>query len=171
MYIRNLGKIHDTINKLPCLRAQHGGGGFFFIYRNIGFVISTFMHYTLHRNILRFTCYPHTLKWWDVVLQKRLAWTLFVLLLSTLMCCQPTELILSLFFCFRNSLELICAFFFSSIFRFHPLPPPPPQALLEPSNEPLTLLLGLGDDDNVKPVCRGLWGEIMWQFVFIEVLP
>ena len=26
--------------------------------------------------------------------QKRLAWALFVLLLSTLVCCQPTELIL-----------------------------------------------------------------------------
>ena len=30
---------------------------------------------------------------WDAALQKRLAWALFVLLLSTLVCCQPTELI------------------------------------------------------------------------------
>ena len=32
--------------------------------------------------------------WWDAVLQKRLAWSLFVLLLSTLVCCQPAELIM-----------------------------------------------------------------------------
>ena len=31
---------------------------------------------------------------------KRLAWALFVLLLPILVCCQPTELILGLFFCF-----------------------------------------------------------------------
>ena len=33
----------------------------------------------------------------DAVLQKRPAWALFVLLLSTLLCCQPTELILCFF--------------------------------------------------------------------------
>ena len=43
------------------------------------------------------------------MLQKRLAWALFVLLLSTLVCCQPTELIWA-FFCFIN---------------FPILPPPP----------------------------------------------
>ena len=32
----------------------------------------------------------------DAVLQKRLAWALFVLLLSTLVCYQPTELIFGL---------------------------------------------------------------------------
>ena len=36
-------------------------------------------------------------EWWNAVLQKRLAWALFVLLLSTLLCCQPTELILGFF--------------------------------------------------------------------------
>ena len=47
----------------------------------------------------------------DIVLSiiKRLAWALFVLLLSTLVCCQPTE--------------LICAFFL-----FHN--PPPPHIVL-----------------------------------------
>ena len=40
-----------------------------------------------------------TLEWWDAVLQKRLASALFVLLLSTFVCCQPTELIW-IFFCF-----------------------------------------------------------------------
>ena len=35
---------------------------------------------------------------WDAVLHKRLAWALFVLLLSTLVCYQPTELIWALLF-------------------------------------------------------------------------
>ena len=35
---------------------------------------------------------------WDAVLQKRLAWAMFVLLLLTLVLCQPTELILGFFF-------------------------------------------------------------------------
>ena len=43
-------------------------------------------------------------------LQKRLAWALFVLLFSTLMCCQPTE--------------LIWAFLFHKFSNF--IPPPPP---------------------------------------------
>ena len=59
-----------------------------------------------------------TLEWWDAVLQKRLALALFVLLLSTLMCCQPTELILG--------------FFFFLLHKFSILPPPPP-ATLSPS--------------------------------------
>ena len=42
--------------------------------------------------------FPSFYEWWDAVLQKRLAWALFVLLLSTLVCCQPTELILVWFF-------------------------------------------------------------------------
>ena len=46
-------------------------------------------------NILYFVYPP-----WDVVLQKRLAWALFVLLLSTLVC-KPTELIWV--FLFHNS--------------------------------------------------------------------
>ena len=50
-----------------------------------------------------------TLEWWDAVLQKRLAWALFVLLLSTLVCCQPTE--------------LIWVFLFH---KFHNFTPPPP---------------------------------------------
>ena len=49
-----------------------------------------------------------TLEWWDAVLQKRSAWALFVLLLSTLVCCQP-------FFLFINFPIL--------------LPPPPPIQL------------------------------------------
>mgnify|MGYP003571758458 CR=1 FL=1 len=46
------------------------------------------------------------------------AWALFVLLLSTLECAQPTELLLGFFFCFIN---------FSIIVRIHvhSLPPPP----------------------------------------------
>ena len=36
-------------------------------------------------------------EWWDAALQKRLAWALFVLL-STLVCRQPTELIFGFFF-------------------------------------------------------------------------
>ena len=53
---------------------------------------------------------PRTPEWWDVVLQKRLAWPSFVFFLfSTLACCQPKELIWA--FCFI-------------IFHFHP----PPQA-------------------------------------------
>ena len=42
-----------------------------------------------------------TLEWWDVVLQKRLAWALFVLFLSTLVCCQLTEL-MWVFFLFHK---------------------------------------------------------------------
>ena len=34
----------------------------------------------------------------NAVLQKQLAWALFVLLFSILVCCQPTELILGFFF-------------------------------------------------------------------------
>ena len=45
------------------------------------------------------------------MLQKRLAWALFVLLLSTLVCCQPTELILGFIFCCIN-------------FQFYSPPPP-----------------------------------------------
>ena len=41
---------------------------------------------------------PPPPEWWDAVLQKRLAWALFVLLLSTLVCCQPTELIWAFLF-------------------------------------------------------------------------
>ena len=41
---------------------------------------------------------PPPLEWWDAVLQERLAWAWFVLLLSTLVCCQPTEFILGFFF-------------------------------------------------------------------------
>ena len=36
------------------------------------------------------------------MLQKRLVWALFVLLLSILVCCQSTELILGFFFLFHN---------------------------------------------------------------------
>ena len=46
---------------------------------------------------------PSPLEWWDAVLQKRLAWALLVLLLSTLVCCQPTELILASFFFFHDT--------------------------------------------------------------------
>ena len=55
------------------------------------------------------------LEWWDV--EKRLAWALFVLLFSTLVCYQPTELILGF-------LLLLFLFFFRN---FPILPPPPPQ--------------------------------------------
>ena len=48
----------------------------------------------------------------DAVLQQRLAWALFVLLLSTLACCQPNDLMMG--------------FFVSYIV----LLPPPPQAFL-----------------------------------------
>ena len=54
--------------------------------------------------------------------QKRLAWALFVLLLSTLVCCQPTELILGYFVKKKK-------------FQF---PPPPPRKrgkLPRPCNE------------------------------------
>ena len=53
-----------------------------------------------------------------MLLQKRLAWALFVLLLSTLRCWQPTE-----------------GFFLIS---FPILPPPPPSPdMIEPSAPPL----------------------------------
>ena len=63
-------------------------------FQIIWFVISTFTPIYLKFPLF----YPpplvlRTLEWWDAVLQKRLAWALFVLLLSTLVCCQPTELI------------------------------------------------------------------------------
>ena len=51
----------------------------------------------------------------DAVLQKRLVWALFVLLISTLMCCQPTE--------------LIWGFLFHTFSIF---PPPPPKPLFDP---------------------------------------
>ena len=47
-----------------------------------------------------------TLEWWDVVLQKRLAWAVFVLLLSTLVCW-----------------ELIWVFLFHKFSNFTPPPP------------------------------------------------
>ena len=50
-------------------------------------------------------------EWWDAVLQKRLAWALFGLLLSALVCCQPTWF--WVFFYFINFTIL--------------LPPPPPK--------------------------------------------
>ena len=52
----------------------------------------------------------------DVELHKRLAWTLFVLLLSTLVCCQPTELI-------------------SASFLFHKFYPPPPSAHVDKAEQ------------------------------------
>ena len=82
-----------------------------------------------------------TLEWWDAVLQKRLAWSLFVLLLSTLVCCQPTELILCLF-CYINcpiipppQCFLSCFMLQISVRDFLPIvfieisfiSPPPPQ--------------------------------------------
>ena len=54
---------------------------------------------------------------WDAVLQKRLAWALFVLLLSTLVCCQPTELILG----------------FLLFHKFSIYPPPPTHTHRVPS--------------------------------------
>ena len=67
------------------------------------------------RAFLGLFCSSKFYQWWDAVLQKRLAWALFALLLSTLVCCQPTELILS-FFLFH---------------KFFILPPPPhPQRAL-----------------------------------------
>ena len=59
--------------------------------------------------------YP-SMEWWDAVLQKRLALALFVLLLLTLVCCKPTELILG-FFCFINFPILL------SILRYNPVTP------------------------------------------------
>ena len=50
---------------------------------------------------LKYSLYtPPPLECWVAVLQKRLAWALFVLLLATLVCYQPTELILGSFFLF-----------------------------------------------------------------------
>ena len=40
-------------------------------------------------------------EWWDVVAEAT-GLGLFVLLLSSLVCCQPTDLIRALFFCFIN---------------------------------------------------------------------
>ena len=73
----------------------------------------TLTQWTIHHHIAPFTINPSpppnfpfllppppALEWWDAVLQKRLAWALFVLLLSTLVCCQPTELIWASFFFF-----------------------------------------------------------------------
>ena len=53
-----------------------------------------------------------TIRWSDGMRCCRSAWALFVLLLSTLVCCQPTELIWCFFFCFITFPIL--------------LPPPPP---------------------------------------------
>ena len=73
-----------------------GGGGFYAI---------------INRHFLRFTR-------WDAVLQKRLTWALFVLFLSTLMCCQPTD--------------LIWAFLFHKFQFYSPLPSRThPQAYIE----------------------------------------
>mgnify|MGYP003571756443 CR=1 FL=1 len=55
------------------------------------------------------------------VLQKRLAWVLFDLLLSTIVCCQPTELILG-FFCHIN-----CPIFVVTPIFFIVISPPPPR--------------------------------------------
>ena len=73
----------------------------------------------------------HWLEWWDVVLQKRLAWALFVLLLSTLVCCQPTELIWG--FLFR---------------KFSYFTPPPPQAGRH--GDAAVLLFTLADQSNAN---------------------
>ena len=61
---------------------------------------------------------PPPWEWWEAVLQRRLAW-LFVLLLSTLLCCQPTELIW--------------------VFLFHifPILPPPPHNKRKHMKKPL----------------------------------
>ena len=64
--------------------------------------------------------YFTTLEWWDVVRQD---WALFVLLLSTLVCCQPTELIWNFSFIyfravvgglFKGWLGLVLVFVFLS---------------------------------------------------------
>ena len=55
------------------------------------------------------------LEWWDAVLQKRLAWALFVLLLSTLVCCQSTE--------------LIWVILFQKLSNFTPPPPSQPKTV------------------------------------------
>ena len=51
---------------------------------------------SLNTNMLIFSLLCLTIHWSDRIRccrQKRLAWALFVLLFSTLVCCQPTELI------------------------------------------------------------------------------
>ena len=60
-----------------------------------------------------------------MVLQKRLAWALFVLLLSTLVCCQPTE--------------LIWACLFQEFFNFTPPPSPAGRSALDFDDWPVTI--------------------------------
>ena len=55
----------------------------------------------------------------------RLAWALFVLLLPTLLCCQPTELILGLLF--HISYPILIGGFFFFFINFPIFPPPPPR--------------------------------------------
>ena len=83
------------------------------------------LHVHLHTNIFRIRrCFfvlpptpPYMLEWCDVVLQKRLAWALFVWLLSTLVFCQPAD--------------LIWALLFHKFSNFTPPPPPPCRSVSE----------------------------------------
>ena len=88
-----------------CVVSQQRWFGLFFCFINFP-IISTFTP-IFFIEISFVLLPPPPLEWWDAVLQKRLAWALFVLLLLTLVCCQPTKLI----WCFIN---------------FPILPPPPP---------------------------------------------
>ena len=97
----------------------------FFVYFKLWllvFVIACFffVEFQIIQFVISFVL--RTLEWWDAVLQKRLAWALFVLLLSTLVCCQPTELILG--------------------FLFHKFPYPPPlSAPLQSIGSPILLTI------------------------------
>ena len=76
-------------------------GFFWFCFRKCLFYFSLSLSPPKNQKLIL-----RTLEWWDAALQKRQAWALFVLLLSTLVCCQSTE--------------LIWAFFVSYIVQFHP---------------------------------------------------
>ena len=92
--------------ELSLLAALEGRGGGGWMRKHLRFVFLLFSNQKLY-------CTPPAslkLTREAAVLRKRLAWALFVLLLSTFVCCQPTELIVG-FFVFIN-------------FQFYPPPPP-----------------------------------------------
>ena len=114
-----------------CVVSQQRWFGLFFCFINFP-IISTFTP-IFFIEISFVLLPPPPLEWWDAVLQKRLAWALFVLLLSTLVCCQPKELIWAFFFfCFLNYLILLpqisifTPIFFIEIFFVLPPPVDPP---------------------------------------------
>ena len=149
-----------------CVVSQQRWFGLFFCFINFP-IISTFTP-IFFIEISFVLLPPPPLEWWDAVLQKRLAWALFVVFLLTesilgffvslVSLCQPTELIW-VFFCFVI---------------FPILLPPPPSSWLKSFIKiisPNTLLLiMLAKVEGVFFISQNVSGLIA-VYVWLEIQP